>query len=112
MEGGLLGAYERTKRRHQNKYASNPNPNRARQQVARRNMNEPAQELVDDKINLHQLQVLLAEFNGGESRSTMCLDVTDERSLSLAWCMPFDRCMLCHAFAQGCNHVMQMCGHS
>uniref|UniRef100_A0A7S0RDR0 Uncharacterized protein n=1 Tax=Chlamydomonas leiostraca TaxID=1034604 RepID=A0A7S0RDR0_9CHLO len=69
MEGGIVGAYERTKRRHQRKYASNPNPNRAAQQVKRQQSSEPVRELTDDRINLHQLKLLLAEANGGMAPS-------------------------------------------
>lgn len=53
------------KRRHQRKYADNPNPNRAAQQNKRQaSSNQPA-ELADGVINLHQLALLFMEVNHG-----------------------------------------------
>ncbi|KAF5829866.1 hypothetical protein DUNSADRAFT_15403 [Dunaliella salina] len=67
QNAGVLGAYDRMKRRHQNKYSEQPNPKRA----AQKNLRALDQHALDanarrlDKIDLEALSGILARANGG-----------------------------------------------
>mmetsp|Transcript_509 Transcript_509/g.1319 ORF Transcript_509/g.1319 Transcript_509/m.1319 type:complete len:166 (+) Transcript_509:135-632(+) len=67
QNAGVLGAYDRMKRRHQHKYSEQPNPKRA----AQKNLRTLEQHALDakarrmDKIDLEALSGILACANGG-----------------------------------------------